>query len=362
MTEAELIEVRPSLSADHLRRLVRRSPLPVMLLDLETLLIAEASDPYAAFFSRDRTSLVGTRGDQLTDQPEAAAKSLALVATGVIDGYTRHASFTKPDGREIEYDLRVTACAEDQRRHAVVSVLPPNWDDGATRVVPDPDDETLTMGTVNGQWVVDRITTGDSPDLAFESSQMLNRSVFVVLHPEDVGELMFVAAQASRQGGAAFGRIRLRSPRGWTWRRVGLVPLDAAPSGGYAFILYNGPWPAEPDDLAPADVEGIVETTVENIRASAIAGWMVTFPTALQLPQLSELTPREYEILLRLAAGERVRQIAHSLHLGESTVRNHLTSIFRKTGVGSQSELLSLLRSRAGSSSVRSGPPSAIEP
>jgi DNA-binding CsgD family transcriptional regulator len=360
MSGTGVTEVRPSVSADDLQKLVRRSPVPVMLLDLESKRVVEASASFATFFGRDRQSLLNLTADQLTDQPDATRKSLALVSAGVIDGYTRHASFRLPDGQPVECDVRITACTEDQRRHAVVSVLPPNWEDGAARLVPAPE-ETLTMGTVNGQWVVDRITTGDNPDLAFESGQMLNRSVFVVLHPEDVGELMFVAAQASRQGSAAFGRIRLRSSEGWAARRVGLLPLDAAPSGGYAFILFSGALQAGTTDVDPLDVEGIVETTVENIRASAIAGWMVTFPTALQLPQLSDLTPREYEILLRLAAGERVRLIAKGLHLGESTVRNHLTSIFRKTGVASQGELLTLLRVRAGSRGVSESRPAATE-
>jgi DNA-binding CsgD family transcriptional regulator len=35
--------------------------------------------------------------------------------------------------------------------------------------------------------------------------------------------------------------------------------------------------------------------------------------------------------------------IARALFLSESTVRNHLTSVYRKFGVGSQHELLSRL-------------------
>ena len=104
---------------------------------------------------------------------------------------------------------------------------------------------------------------------------------------------MFVAAQASRMRSAAFGRIRVRSSNGgWTVRRVGLQPLDSAPSAGYAFILFSDSAPllgAAPGDLAGADVEDVVETTMASIRASAVAGWMVSFPTALQLPELSTL-------------------------------------------------------------------------
>jgi DNA-binding CsgD family transcriptional regulator len=37
--------------------------------------------------------------------------------------------------------------------------------------------------------------------------------------------------------------------------------------------------------------------------------------------------------------------IAKRMYLSQSTVRNHLTSVYRKLGVRSQQELLTLLRS-----------------
>ena len=57
-----------------------------------------------------------------------------------------------------------------------------------------------------------------------------------------------------------------------------------------------------------------------------------------------ELSPRQAEILDRLAAGERVPAIAKSLFISTSTVRNHLSAIFRLYGVHSQQELIALLR------------------
>jgi DNA-binding CsgD family transcriptional regulator len=61
-------------------------------------------------------------------------------------------------------------------------------------------------------------------------------------------------------------------------------------------------------------------------------------------PNLSRLSPRELEIVQRLLAGDRVPRIADSLYLAQSTVRNHLSSVFRKFGVNSQQQLIVLLR------------------
>jgi DNA-binding CsgD family transcriptional regulator len=71
----------------------------------------------------------------------------------------------------------------------------------------------------------------------------------------------------------------------------------------------------------------------------------------LDLPGLSRLTGREREIVTRLVEGDRPPLIAASLDLSQSTVRNHLASVFGKLGVGSQQGLLDLFRdarSRAG--------------
>ena len=67
-----------------------------------------------------------------------------------------------------------------------------------------------------------------------------------------------------------------------------------------------------------------------------------------RLPKGSELSGRQTEILARLVAGQRAPDIARSMFLGPTTVRNHLVAIYRKFGVHSKAELLAaLLRANA---------------
>lgn len=58
---------------------------------------------------------------------------------------------------------------------------------------------------------------------------------------------------------------------------------------------------------------------------------------------LRPLSPREREIATLLLAGLRVPAIARRLFLSPHTVRNHLKSVFRRLGVGSQSQLIELV-------------------
>ena len=66
--------------------------------------------------------------------------------------------------------------------------------------------------------------------------------------------------------------------------------------------------------------------------------------SSLGVPALSRLTKREYEVLALLLDGERVPSIASALYVSQSTVRNHLSSIFSKLDVHSQAQLVHLLR------------------
>jgi DNA-binding NarL/FixJ family response regulator len=65
---------------------------------------------------------------------------------------------------------------------------------------------------------------------------------------------------------------------------------------------------------------------------------------ALEGGRAGSLSTREQEVLIALAAGRRVRQIAHDLRISFHTARAHVRAILRKLGVHSQAELLTALR------------------
>ncbi|WP_328728044.1 LuxR C-terminal-related transcriptional regulator [Streptomyces jietaisiensis] len=113
---------------------------------------------------------------------------------------------------------------------------------------------------------------------------------------------------AARGRGAtlpAYGRIRGRSGR---WLSVRAAPLGGA-----------GPAPAA------------VAVTLHPAPAAEVA-------EVLQLAY--GLTPREREVLAKVVAGLPSREVARDLHLTTGTVRDHLRSVFAKTGTHSRTELV----------------------
>jgi DNA-binding NarL/FixJ family response regulator len=80
-----------------------------------------------------------------------------------------------------------------------------------------------------------------------------------------------------------------------------------------------------------------------EVHASGIGGLSAKRGLLWSHPVLGGLSERQSQVLGRLISGDRVPTIARSLFLSESTVRNHLSAIYRKAGVHSQSELLASL-------------------
>jgi DNA-binding NarL/FixJ family response regulator len=113
--------------------------------------------------------------------------------------------------------------------------------------------------------------------------------------------------------------------------KVLLSPLHDHGDRRLAFVLSS---PTDADD-----------GTAERLRRIAAelrsAGLLAATPN---LPDTTDLSPRQLEILDLLLAGARVPAIARELYISQSTVRNHLSAVFRKFGVRSQVELIERLR------------------
>lgn len=78
------------------------------------------------------------------------------------------------------------------------------------------------------------------------------------------------------------------------------------------------------------------------VAASQMSDENVSVP--IDHPIFRELTPRERAVLSRLMAGSRVATIAAEMFISPVTVRNHLQSIYKKTGVSSQAALIEMGR------------------
>ena len=107
------------------------------------------------------------------------------------------------------------------------------------------------------------------------------------------------------------------------------------------------------DDARSRLLEGALHRIAQELARVDLPGT----PDAVPTPLLG-LRPREHEVVRLLLQHLRVPAIARRLGISQQTVRNHLKSVFRRTGVRSQQELLDRIALAAASQTT---PPAAVE-
>ena len=314
------------------------APLPMAEVRLAPRIISDVSDAMTVLTGYQRDELIGSDpADYLAGSPGPA---LPLLVSGQILGYETTTQLRRRDGRVS--DVHVWAHTLDAHRPPETGLLVID-DESAPGPSPWPTSvEPLSvLGTVDADWRIDRMTVGVEALLGYDPAAVTGQPVLGVVHPGDLAELLTGIGHAAGSGHSVVVRVRLRANDGsWRWCRACLAGFpDAA---GFAFLITPVSESASPADLAQELQERLVRIAFE-VQAARALPQATNLPTVSELPGLETLTSREMQILTELRAGRRSSEIAHSLSLAQSTVRNHLASVYRKLGVDSQVGLLTVL-------------------
>lgn len=145
--------------------------------------------------------------------------------------------------------------------------------------------------------------------------------------------------RSSKEASDAFA-LRLRGPgEQWLPAQLTVSPLRGEDPGRFALVgwLKHAEEPVDSESARVARLEDQLARIRQVVQASE-------GDASTRVSDLRDLTIRQREIVERLLDGHRVDAIARDLYVSPSTVRNHLSAIFEKLGVASQSELIELLR------------------
>jgi PAS domain S-box-containing protein len=187
--------------------------------------------------------------------------------------------------------------------------------------------------------------------LGYGRDELLGKPVSSLV-PEELRDVLALEME-SIQGGDERARLNVLQRKDCTTFPVIVLPHpmrdehEEYEGSIVLFIDLGTVQTAKPLGMAPqGDVRstlGRIALELQSITLSA------ELPSAghvpLHHPNLSDLSPRETEVLGQLVGGFRVPAIAEQLHISQHTVRNHLKSIYGKTGVQGQSELIQWVRS-----------------
>jgi DNA-binding CsgD family transcriptional regulator len=168
------------------------------------------------------------------------------------------------------------------------------------------------------------------------------------VHAEDVPAVATALAWSPPLGPSRTVSARLQGRDG-QWVRVECLvsPLVARSASRHAIAIRLPHVGNEPADDRASRLERHLWRIALEVQAAGLGGESGRNEPWWAQPELAELSERQADILRRTVRGERVQDIARELVITESTVRNHLSGIYRKFGVHSQTALMLRLMPQA---------------
>ena len=322
-----------------LRGDLQRLPVPAVITDLTTQKIVAVNAAAAALFGASATELVGT--DVISRlHPSDRAASLAGAAAledHIVDGFQATRRIVRPDGSERSVNVW-------GRRIAAQGGLLGLW-------VPLYDSETAAMALVGSRsrptdvvialtdhdWQLAYVSTGAR---LIGGADLVGTPLLGLVHPSAAADFLAASSRAVASHLAITVTTRFRSGQNqWTDRTCVVVSMCEHDPPRLGIAIAPIEWPAHGDALRRSLAPDVRHAALDA-RATHALDAAAAASAHRRRPQLSA---RQLEVLALLIDGESVDGIARNLYLSASTVRNHLTLIYRKFGVHSQAELLAAL-------------------
>jgi DNA-binding NarL/FixJ family response regulator len=321
--------------ASPLRDAVRKSSLAIALVQLPTRKFVELSPRAATFLGGEQLVMPGTDALAVSGEPEASGRAFEDIANGVIDGYQARRTLRGGDTRIWTRALRRTGAD----RELVVIVTP-------VRAEPDQRDDDTHDDKVTVTVAVEPVEPGNEARPNHASLEYLIVPLLDIVHPDDIATILTAIERAAADRAQVAVVVRVRDEAfNWQRLRLSLGPIDDDSTHfGFALTATSETTAAVPPGERVIELEQRLRRIARELEAAGVASSFGRLPDAETVPGLEDLTSRQWEVATRLARGERVSEIARAMYLSPSTIRNHLTNLFRKVGVHSQSEFLELLR------------------
>jgi PAS domain S-box-containing protein len=316
----------------------RSSQLPCMLVGTDGR-VAELSAAAAKLLGARREDLRGERARSIARAWRS--EPMRLVKTGAINGYSASETVRRTDGRLVPVSLWVRYVESANARWIVLAFTPQDELRGPS-LVHAVDDGPIVIGFGDGDGNIAMVSEDAREITGFEPEHLRRYPSSGFIHADDLPEYLLTVSTVVATGRSRHLRLRVRHADG------GWVPVEAVaaslPNGGeyrVGFVLRAETPSPEADRIERlTDLEDRLRRIAVELAAVGVSEHVD--PDVAR--RLGELSPRQQEVVRLLQDGARVPTIAQELFLSQSTVRNHLSAIFRKFEVASQEELLRALR------------------
>jgi DNA-binding CsgD family transcriptional regulator len=342
-----------TISQDAVEALVASSRVPLAAVDLPSGRLLAVNPALADALGSTVAELTGSSslGWLSPDDQHAARLGFQALADGDLTGYQAVRRLMNPQDPDQVFSVWVSTVEVGGTRVGLASAIPAAAHDNEFRALPPaanvPEPGNVVLGTVDNNWRVDRISQDVTPLLGLTPEQSSGRPVLGVIHPSDLPAFL-AGVEHARRGQRAV-RLTLRlSARSGDWTQVTVVLATIAPDDppplAFALIRDDAGADSPKDSSREMRLEAHMLRIADELHAAGLIPRLRQLPVLADQPRLGKLTSREWAVLTRLLDGQRVSAIAADLYVSQSTVRNHLSSIYAKLGVHSQVDLIRLIR------------------
>jgi len=325
--------------------------VPALIVDLPERRIRAANQALAELYAVPVPEMLGRVNSEVVqfDDVDAMQRALAAVSSGAIDGYRARRRITTHDGTARDVVVWCRAVELDGVRSAVFIVEPVTDRRNAKHQLEAPLAWAgpLVVGTADPQWRVERVSSDVREVLGWDPAAYIHQSLLTAMRPDDAAELVHAVRDSSIDRALA-RHVRLRHrDGGWVAMECIFVRLSDDDPPAVAFTLLPEP-PTPPSARADrlVEMEHRLRRIASELRAAGVMEDIDGLPTHEEFPQLTTLSSRQWQVLVRLLRGDRVPTIARDLFLSPRTIRNYLAAIFERFDVHSQAELIALLKPR----------------
>ena len=347
----------PARDPDTVKALVGSSDVPLAVMDLPSGRFLAVNPALASVFGSTADALADSSSlDWLSPDDRVAVRlGLQALADGDLAGYQAIRRLANPRNPDQVFAVWVSTVDIGGARVGLASVIPSAPHDHQFRALPAPssvpEPGNLALGTVDDKWRINRISQDVTPLLGLTPERCTGQPVLGVIHPCDIPA--FLAAVEHARRGERTVRLALRlsaGSRDWVEATVVLATIAPGDPPLLAFALIRDDDAADPPERGGGSLEIQLEAHIRRAADELLAAGLIhriqRLPPLTDEPRLGELTSREWAVLTRLLDGQRASAIAADLYVSESTVRNHLSSIYAELGVHNQVDLIRLIRRR----------------
>lgn len=331
--------------------------VPLVVYSLPDGYVQAANEAAQALFSLGPRETGQLHARDIADPTDVRhiAAALAALSSGAADSYRARRTLVTSDG-PLPLLTSVRRILIGPGSLAVALTVPADSEEET----PSADDwfaVALVAGTIDSSGGITSVSSSSSP-MENELAATLTTTLRQAAHPDEV-DVVDDMVETTRRRGTAAGVFRVaHSEHGWMVCQCQLFTIKRhrghdscaeSPPADHELLCFVLSTSVSTKSMVDriAGLEAHLRHIALEVDAADVGlmgGPTVDHRIVAALDAL-DLSARQRDIVERLVRGQRVGSIAGSLYISRSTVRNHLSQVYRLVGVHSQEELLNELQS-----------------